>query len=333
MAKQEQLKRQTMQYEHQLRREADQAQLLTKEKAKIERMHSTKELRHEDIRVRESERRLTKQDLWTKNLEIVGSGIKSYVSDIGNLATLAGGLTLAFFGFQFARTSGRFVSKIVESRFGRPSLVRETSRKSSFKDWAFAPFGFFYSQVLVKGRIKNTSAMKQKDVLEGIIIEENLEKSLRQISHSIINRKKHYAPFRNLLLHGPPGTGKTLFAKSLAMHSGMDYAILTGGDISPLGREAVNELHKLFDWSITSSRGVLLFIDEADAFLRKRASDEYISEDLRNAINAFLYRTGTASHNFMVVMASNTPEQLDRAIHDRLDEMIHFDRPGEKQRL
>lgn len=113
----------------------------------------------------------------------------------------------------------------------------------------------------------------------------------------------------------------------------MDYAILTGGDISPLGREAVNELHKLFDWSITSRRGVLLFIDEADAFLRKRATDEYISEDLRNAINAFLYRTGTASHNFMVVMASNTPEQLDRAIHDRLDEMILFDRPGEKQRL
>lgn len=58
--------------------------------------------------------------------------------------------------------------------------------------------------------------MKEKDVLEGIIIEESLEKSLRQISHSIINRKKHYAPFRNLLLHGPPGTGKTLFAKSLA---------------------------------------------------------------------------------------------------------------------
>jgi ATPase family AAA domain-containing protein 3A/B len=35
----------------------------------------------------------------------------------------------------------------------------------------------------------------------------------------------------------------------------------------------------------------------------------------------------------MVVLASNTPEQLDRAIHDRLDEMILFDRPGESQRL
>lgn len=51
---------------------------------------------------------------------------------------------------------------------------------------------------------------------------------------------------------GPPGTGKTLFAKGLARHSGLDYAIMTGGDIAPLGREAVSEMHKLFDWAQAS---------------------------------------------------------------------------------
>ena len=40
-------------------------------------------------------------------------------------------------------------------------------------------------------------------------------------------------------------TGKTLFAKGLAQHSGLDYAILTGGDVAPLGKEAVTELHKV----------------------------------------------------------------------------------------
>jgi len=30
-----------------------------------------------------------------------------------------------------------------------------------------------------------------------------------------------------------------LFAKKLAQHSGLDYAILTGGDVSPLGRDGV----------------------------------------------------------------------------------------------
>lgn len=62
--------------------------------------------------------------------------------------------------------------------------------------------------------------------------------------------------------------------------------------------------------------GVLLFIDEADAFLRKRSSEK-ISEDLRAALNAFLYRTSEQSEKFMLVLASNTPQQFDSAINDR----------------
>ena len=50
--------------------------------------------------------------------------------------------------------------------------------------------------------------------------------------------------FRNILMHGPPGTGKTLFAKKLAKHSGLDYAILTGGDVAPMGRDGVTAIHK-----------------------------------------------------------------------------------------
>lgn len=82
-----------------------------------------------------------------------------------------------------------------------------------------------------------------------------------------------------------------MFAKGLAQHSGLEYAILTGGDIAPLGRDAVTELHKLFDWAKTSRKGLLLFVDEADAFLQSRERTK-ISEDQRNALNAFLYRTG-----------------------------------------
>ena len=52
---------------------------------------------------------------------------------------------------------------------------------------------------------------------------------------------------------------------------------MTGGDVAPLGRDAVTAIHKVFDWSQTSRRGLLLFIDEADAFLRKRATVSEIS--------------------------------------------------------
>jgi len=130
---------------------------------------------------------------------------------------------------------------------------------------------------------------------------------------------------------GAPGTGKTMFARGLAHHSGLDFAILTGGDIAPLGRDAVTELHKLFDWAKTSRRGLLLFIDEADAFLQNRETTK-ISEDQRNALNAFLFRTGTESNQFMMVYASNQPAQFDPALLDRVDEMVEFELPGVEER-
>ena len=104
------------------------------------------------------------------------------------------------------------------------------------------------------------------------------------------NTRKHGAPFRHMLFYGPPGTGKTLAAKKLARTSGLDYAIMSGVDVAPLGGGAVTQLHKVFDWAETSKRGLLLFIDEADAFLGKRHEGQ--SEGLRGTLNAMLYRTG-----------------------------------------
>lgn len=59
---------------------------------------------------------------------------------------------------------------------------------------------------------------------------------------------------------GPPGTGKTLFAKGLARHSGLEYAIMTGGDIAPLGRDAVTEMHKVFDWAQVTASPFFFFV-------------------------------------------------------------------------
>ena len=61
-------------------------------------------------------------------------------------------------------------------------------------------------------------------------------------------------------------------AKRLARTAGLDYAIMSGGDVAPLGGKAVQQLHELFDWSERSRKGLLLFIDEADAFLGRRGA-------------------------------------------------------------
>lgn len=48
-----------------------------------------------------------------------------------------------------------------------------------------------------------------------------------------------------------------LFFQKLAKHSGMEYAILTGGDVAPMGKDAVAAIHKVFDWANTSKKGKL----------------------------------------------------------------------------
>ena len=133
------------------------------------------------------------------------------------------------------------------------------------------------------------------------------------------------------MFYGPPGTGKTLFAKKLAIESGLEYAVMVGSDIAPLGPVAVTELNNLFDWAEGQKGGMILFIDEADAFLRNRKSNE-MSEYLRHTINSFLYRTGTPSERVIIVMATNSPEQLDEAVHDRIDEVVGFGLPSKGER-
>ena len=86
---------------------------------------------------------------------------------------------------------------------------------------------------------------------------------------------------------------------------------------------------KVFVWAGISRKSLILFVDEADAFLRKRSSDA-ISEDLRARFNAFLYRAGDQSNTFILVPAS--PEQLYWSIN-MVDEVVEFSLPGLDERL
>lgn len=125
-----------------------------------------------------------------------------------------------------------------------------------------------------------------------------------------------------------------MVAQRLARHCGLDYAIMSGGDVAPLGARAVTEIHKLFTWAKSSKKGLLLFIDEAEAFLGTRSRGD-VSEHMRNVLSALLYQTGTQSHHYMLVLATNRPGDLDRAITDRMDETVEFPMPtlDERKRL
>ncbi|DBA04667.1 TPA: hypothetical protein N0F65_012250 [Lagenidium giganteum] len=322
LARQEASRRKTLDYEAELRQRTELAKVAAETEGRIKQERLNHDLHLEEARVRAKEYRETVMEGIKLAGSTVGEGVMTFVGDKEKLTATVASLSALALGIYTAKVSTSIAGKYIESRLGKPSLVRETSRRT-------------VTQVVANPipSIKRVLRLqKPHDALEGVVLEPKLDERLRSVAVSTFNTKKNRAPFRHLLLHGPPGTGKTLFAKALARHSGLEYAILTGGDVAPLGREGVTEIHKLFDWASHSNRGLLLFVDEADAFLQKR-SNTVMSEDMRNALNAFLYRTGEASDKFMIVFASNQPEQFDWAINDRIDEMVEFALPGHAERV
>ncbi|KAH0486065.1 MAG: hypothetical protein KVP17_004897 [Porospora cf. gigantea B] len=302
--------------EESLKREKAASRVDLEARARIEAAEETSRERvNKDIRM---EQLLAKTKAITEGqrerLQLV---IESVRSGLGRLFTdrntgrrfLQGSLLL---------TTGLFASKYstqagirqLESKLSKPSLVRETSRWTVGRRLFARPAG--------------------SDML---VLPAELKKRLDWSVRSVCAAKKAGAPLRHMLIHGPPGTGKTLFARNLAKSSGMDYAIMSGGDIGPLGKSAVTELNKLLRWARASSKGSIVFIDEAESFLRQgRGETSSMSEDSRNALSAFLHQTGTEDDNVCIILASNHPEVLDKAVLDRIDERFEFPMPGLEER-
>lgn len=279
-----------------------------------------KNLLHES----ERDKRETQRQNIITTFNMAESSITSMMTNPKFISKAAYLLFIGFGTYHLTKLALGLGASIVLARFGKPQLIRETSKIYSNNIFTLP---YQYGKKFLHQKLKKT----EKDLLQGVILEKNLEDQLREISYAVLNRKKHYAPAKNLMFYGPPGTGKTLFAKKLALKSGLEYAVMVGSDIAPLGPLAVKELNTLFDWAEKQNNGIILFIDEADAFLRNRKSPE-MSEYMRHTINSFLYRTGSPSDNVIVVMATNAPEQLDDAVHDRIDEIIGFGLPSVNER-
>eukprot|EP01051_Picozoa_sp_SAG22_P008082 SAG22_NODE_596_length_8727_cov_107.360338_8_plen_383_part_00 len=214
-----------------------------------------------------------------------------------------------------AREAAKLGRQRLAAILGRPSLVQETSRLSILLP----------SSVAAAAWRAITGGQSIGQTFADVVLHPALENRVLSLATSTKNTKQNNAPYRNVCFYGPPGTGKTLVARKLANHSGLDYAIMSGGDVAPLGGDGVTQIHAIFQWAKHSKRGLLLFIDEAEAFLGQRGSG--MSEHQRNALNAMLFQTGSQSKNFVLVLATNRPADLDAAVIDRCDEMVEFPLP------
>nr|GEU70186.1 ATPase family AAA domain-containing protein 3C [Tanacetum cinerariifolium] len=262
----------------------------------------------------------------------IEGGVRMLLTDRSKLVMTVGGVTALAAGVYTTREGARVMWGYVNRILGQPSLIRESSMPK-----------FPWSGMVTRGtqKIRNfTSAAGKSASVEtnnkhkfgNIVLHPSLQKRIEHLARATSNTKSHQAPFRNMLFYGPPGTGKTLVAREIARKSGLDYAMMTGGDVAPLGAQAVTKIHDIFDWSKKSKRGLLLFIDEADAFLCERNST-YMSEAQRSALNALLFRTGDQSRDVVLVLATNRPADLDSAVTDRIDDVIEFPLPQKDERF
>lgn len=257
----------------------------------------------------------------------IGGGLRAILTDQNKLVVAVGGVTALAAGVYTTREGARVIWSYVDRILGQPSLIRESSRGKYPWSGSFSRGLSTLSRGTEKG-----STSKNGNGFGDVILNPPLQKRIEQLANATANTKSHQAPFRNMLFYGPPGTGKTMAARELARKSGLDYALMTGGDVAPLGSQAVTKIHQLFDWAKKSRKGLLLFIDEADAFLCER-NKTYMSEAQRSALNALLFRTGDQSKDIVLALATNRPGDLDSAVADRIDEVLEFPLPGEEERF
>uniref|UniRef100_A0A7S1FAI1 AAA+ ATPase domain-containing protein n=1 Tax=Noctiluca scintillans TaxID=2966 RepID=A0A7S1FAI1_NOCSC len=317
-AEMEERRRETMRLRAKLDQDAalDAAKIEAQGAAQQERENI--EIRLRQMRAQKAEERKTRLSSIEEIFTGLNSGAQALYEDRAKAVAVIAGLTTLAFGVYGARASVRVASAVLEQHLNRPPLVRETSR------WSFRP------SITWLPWAKNETP----NIMQNIILEEKLAERLQWTTNALLRAQQNGTPFRHLMLHGAPGTGKTLFARTLARQSGLDYAIMSGGDLGPLGRDGPNELHKLFKWAHNSRRGMVLFIDEADSFLRRgRGGTGAMSEDARNALSVFLHHTGTENMKIAIILATNVPRVLDTAVLDRIDEDFEFPLPAYDQRL
>ena len=208
VAKQEAMRKATLEHEMELRAKADmkRVEAETAARAKIER--ENQDLYLEQIRLKAKENRSTVMEGIRTAGSVLGAGAEAFLQDSDKVVAAAGGISLLALGIYVAKRGTGVIASYVSARLGKPSLVRDTSR--------FSVFETFKHPVKTVQKIRKSP----QDALSGVILEPTLEARLRDVAIATKNTKLNGGMYRNLLFYGPPGTGKTMFAKKLAMHSG-----------------------------------------------------------------------------------------------------------------
>lgn len=133
----------------------------------------------------------------------------------------------------------------------------------------------------------------------------------------------------SMLFYGPAGCGKTFFAEKMAEEMGINFIKIVPDDLACTWvhgtQQKIGEVFR----DAEEKAPTLLFFDEFDAMVPKRAGNE-ISQHYDSEVNEFLCMLNNASdRGIYVLAATNHPERIDKAVlrTGRIDEMVYIDMP------
>ena len=133
VAKQEAMRKATLEHEMEMRAKADtkriEAEMVAR--AKVER--ENQDLTLEQIRLKAKEHRTTVIDGITTAGSVIGAGLQAFLTDWDKVVAGAAGASLLAVGYFTAKRATAVGASYVQARLGKPSLVRDTSRTPLFE--------------------------------------------------------------------------------------------------------------------------------------------------------------------------------------------------------
>ena len=135
----------------------------------------------------------------------------------------------------------------------------------------------------------------------GVSLNGNTKQRANDLVRSLRADKNNRVPFRHVHFQGPDALGKYSTAKTAAKLLGLDFALLDSNLVVDSGENAIYNMNLMFVWARACSRGVLLFVKDADAFLGKTCSPDDEPSDARET---FLYNIDGIRKNVLVILDS-----------------------------